>query len=205
MKNIWKLLGALAVLGGAVELSLAAAQVCQNTDLQCYQAGAYGGTMLTPFRVDALGNASFAGRQLQGTPGSGSLISSAGQTSSLSIPVLVSSPVVVGNIIVVSAATTGNPTFVGGIPSTTGNATTVIGVADATSSSGTVVNVNYSGYGIVLTTGAVAVGDLLTSSATASGIAATNNSAAVGTVIGTALTTNTAAASPSLTRVLLHH
>jgi len=205
MKKL-SLLGALwlSVIIGFVAVSNSA-QVCTNTDLQCYESGPFGGTMLTPFRVDALGNASFAGDQTQGTPGSGSLISSAGQTSSLSIPILVSSPVVVGNVIVVGAATTGNPTFVGGYPSTTTGATTVLGVADATASSGTVVNVNYSGYGVVLTTGAVAVGDLLVSSATASGLAGTNNSAAVGTVIGTALTTNTAALSPSLTRVLLHH
>ena len=209
MRNIWKLLGALSVLGVVLQWGHAA-QTCQRSDFQCFESGP-SGNLSTPFRVDAAGDLTAAGTVatpaniVQGTVGSGSLIANTAPNSSLSIPILVSSPVAAGNVIVVGSVTGTNPTYVGAIPSTTGNATTVIGVADIAGSSGTVVNIDYSGLAVVLTTGAVAVGDLLTSSAAASGIAATNNSAAVGTVIGTALTTATAAASPVLTRVLLHH
>jgi len=155
------------------------------------------------------GISSFPSDIVQGVSGSGTLLSNTVGNSSLSVPILISSGVSQGQSIVVSGFTTGNPSYVSGLPAATSNLTTVIGVADASASSGTVVNVDYSGLAVALATGAVSVGDLLVSSTNAvspnGGLVGTNNSASVGSIIGTALTTNTAAASPQLIRVLLHH
>jgi hypothetical protein len=217
MKNLWKLLVALSVLGAGFNVAQAA-QTCQKTDFFCYESGP-SQNLSTPARLDAngnmilLGNATVAGTVatpadiIQGTVGSGAIITNTAPNSSLAIPVVVSSGVSQGGVLIAGSTTTANPSSVAGIPCTTSGATTVIGVADVAGSSGTVVNVDYSGVGVVLTTGTVSVGDLLVSSAPATGgcIAATNNSASVGTVIGTALTVGTSASSPVLTRVLLHH
>lgn len=137
-----------------------AANNCTNTDIECYVSGP-NPSITTRYRIDASGNLTSAGtiatpqNIIQGVVGTGSSNSASAATSSLSIPIAVSTNVVQGNVIVAASATSGNPTLVAGTYATTNGATTVLGVADAAASSGTVVNVDYSGLGVVLTTGTV--------------------------------------------------
>lgn len=72
--------------------------------------------------------------------------------------------------------------------------TTVIGVVDSAYASGSTMFLTTHGFANVLTTGAVKVGDILVSSATAQGRAgAATGTVVVGTVIGKALTVGAAA------------
>lgn len=213
MKNIRKVLGALVVLGAGFSL-LHAAQTCQRTDLQCYESGS-SQNLLTPFRVDSSGNITFIGtgtssfqsNVVEGLTGNGTLSSATGTNTALAVPILVSSNVTQGQPVIIVSTTVGNSGYVSGALASASNATTVLGVADATASSGTVVNVDFSGISVALATGSVSVGDLLVSSnnSTTLGFVGTNNSASAGAIIGTALTPLTAAGSPGLVRVLLHH
>lgn len=118
-----------------------------------------------------------------------------------SVPVLVSTAVVKGMAMV--ATTVNQPNVVNGVMATTSGATTGIGIADVTAASGTVVNVDFSGPVVALTTGTVAVGDLLVSTVTWPGYLVTNNSAAAGAIYGTALAANGGVS--GLTRILVHH
>jgi hypothetical protein len=215
MKNIWKLLGALAVLGGVIQWGQAA-QTCTRTDFWCYESGP-SGNLSTPARLDASGNMTLTGTAsitgpiatpaniIQGTSGTGALIANTAANSSLSIPILVSSAVLQGSVIVAAAATPTNSTYVSGVNASGVVSTAVLGIADVAAASGTVVNVDYSGVAVALTTGAVNVGDLLVSTGTWPGYLYTNNSASAGTIVATALNAGTLAASPALIRVLLHH
>ena len=208
MKKILKLLGALSLLGGFA-VTIHAAQFCNKSDMICYESGSIA-NMSTLFRVDSAGNQYIQGNMIQTTPTtsqsySGALLSNASQSSSLSIPVLVSTNVLQGYVIVTATATTGNPLYISGVYSTTTGATQVLGVADVAASSGTVVSVDYSGLSVVLATGTINVGDLLATSATYPGLVVANNSASAGSIVGTSLTTLTAATSPALIRALVHH
>lgn len=72
--------------------------------------------------------------------------------------------------------------------------TSVLGIVDGAYAVGSTMYMNITGYAVVLTTGAVKIGDLLVSSATTQGRAgAATGTVAVGTVIGKALTAGAAA------------
>jgi hypothetical protein len=64
--------------------------------------------------------------------------------------------------------------------------------------------VDFSGIAVALSTGNIAVGDLLVSTATAPGYLYTNNSASAGSIVATALESANIS-TPGLIRVLLHH
>ena len=200
MKNIWKLFGALSLLG-AVTYWAQAAQTCQRTDYLCFESGP-SQNLSTPFRVDSGGNLTANGNILNGPAGIGLANTLTQPNESLQVPVLVSTPVLQGMAIV--ATTQLVPGFVNGVLSTTSGATSVLGIADVGASSGAVVNIDYSGISLALTSGTITVGDLLVSTVTWPGYLVTNNSAAAGAIVATALSTQ-ASSYNGLTRVLIHH
>lgn len=72
--------------------------------------------------------------------------------------------------------------------------TTVVGIADGTYAPGAIMYMTVGGYALVLTTGAIKVGDLLVTANTSTGRAiAATGTVVVGSVIGKALTAGVAA------------
>jgi hypothetical protein len=101
-----------------------------------------------------------------------------------------------GDVVVSSNAAAGY-----GIKSTTTASTSVLGIAEGAIASGTVGYATVAGYAVVHTTGAVSIGDVLVSSASASGYAGVNNSPATATNLGVALSTGAAAGDTVLIRL----
>lgn len=98
-----------------------------------------------------------------------------------------------GMIIIASATFNSSTTFEGSFASVAAT-TTILGVADGVYASGAIGYMTVSGYALVLTTGAVKIGDLLVSTNTTAGYAGVGSGTiAVGTVIGKALTVGPAA------------
>jgi hypothetical protein len=158
-----------------------------------------------PWKVSSSGGLTMGSNILQGGPtvvtsGISSLNTAA--NTSIAVPVLVSTAVSQGMVIV--ATTTNQTGLVNGVISYASGQTTNLGIADTAASSGTVVNVDYAGVSLGLTTGTIVVGDLLVSTITWPGYLVTNNSAAAGAIIATALTAENSTTS-GLTRVLIHH
>ena len=207
MKKFLLVVGCLALLVGAFNLSHAATQVCKNTDFMCFESGPFGNE-LTPFRIDSSGNITSIGYHtitgdiLHGTIGTATTNSITAASSGDQIPVLVSTAIIQGMAII--ATTVYQSGVVNGVMSATSGQQSVLGIADTTASSGTVVNVDYSGLALALTSGTVTVGDLLVSTVTWPGYLVTNNSASAGATVATALKTQ-ASSYNGLTPVLVHH
>ena len=110
MKNIWKLLGAFALLGVVLQ-GVHAAQTCNRTDFLCFESGPTA-SLLTPFRVDAAGNVTILGTEsvsgvntlgadtILGAGGTATSNLSTASNISLAVPILVSSNVSQGMAIV---------------------------------------------------------------------------------------------------------
>lgn len=159
------------------------------------------------YAVDYSGTQQQAGDLSLGMKGTAANTLSTQADSTIQVPIYLStnsvSAAVQGSVIVAVTPINGQVT---GIVAPTGasNLTTVLGIADAPAATGTVMQLDISGSSLILTTGTVAAGDLLTSTGGAVGYAATNNSASAGAVLGTAVGLGSSA-TPGLTEVILHH
>lgn len=223
MKDIRKYLVGLMLFMG-LPILIHAANTCAKSDIECYQSGP-SQNLSTMYRVDASGNATFAGTlttQGSGTQTiggtlfqgvSGVVIStlptagnSIGTYYQVNLATGTLSPAVEGSVLVSTYSSTGGVTV---FVSTGIGHVNVVGIAQAAASTGTVVNMYSSGFVLALGSGTIAVGDLLQSSFTTTGVGgggylATTTTPANGAIVAVALGANTFG-SANLIKVKLIH